>query len=368
MDPRATRLAEVLVGHSLQVIKGDKVVIAASDLTAIDVLEEAYRLCLERGAFVEMDIMGLQFSRGRSDAGNFARIFLQSAGEEQLTRVSEISQAKLDWGTKFLFLVSIHDDLFLADLDSERVGRWRAANFVLLEKVIARTWVLTQFPTEATAKNSGMTLPECIDFYYDACLIDYEAEAKRLQRLQDVLDAGERVRIVGASTDLTLGIKGRLAAGVNLGRRNIPDGECFVGPEEDVTEGEIFFELPQVRDGNEVSGIRLRFEKGRIAEFSAETGEPFLRTVLESHPGNRRLGELGIGMNRAITRYMKSTLFDEKIAGTIHMALGRAYDEERGGGKNTGSIHWDLVKDLRFPGTVVTVDGTPIIKDGNLLV
>ncbi len=368
MDPRATRLASVLIDHSLKVASGDKVVLAASDLTALEILQECYRLCLERGAFVELDIMGLQLSRGRCDAGKFVRLFLEHANDEQLIRVSEISKAKITWGNKFLFVVSVHDDLFLSGIDNTRLGKWQAANFVLLEGLLNQQWVLTQFPTAAMAKNAGMTLEQCIDFYYDACLIDYPEEAKRLQRLQDVLDAGKRVRVIGPRTDLTLGIDGRLAAGTNLGNRNVPDGECFVGPQEDVTEGEIFYELPQVRDGNIVSGIHLKFEKGGITDFSAEEGEDFLRTVLNAHPGNRRFGELGIGMNRAVTQYMKATLFDEKIAGTVHMALGRSYNEERGGGKNTGSIHWDLVKDLRFPGTLVTVDDRPIIKDGNLLV
>lgn len=368
MDPRATRLATVLIDHSLCVESGDTVVIAASDFTAMDVLHEAYRLCIERGALVELDILGLQFSRGRSDAGGFVRTFLEHASEEQLVTVSEISKAKLAWGNKFLFVVSVHDDLFLSGLDTGRVGKWQAANFVLLESIIDRTWALTQYPTAAMAAHAGMTMEQCIDFYYDACLIDYPQEAKRLQRLQDVLDAGARVRVQGPRTDLTLGIEGRLAAGTNLGKRNVPDGECFIGPEEHVTEGEILYELPQVRDGHVVSGIRLQFEKGAITDFSAEKGEDFLRTVLDAHPGNRRLGELGIGMNRAVTQYMQSTLFDEKIAGTVHMALGRAYNEVRGGGKNTGSIHWDLVKDLRLPGTLVTVDDRPIIKDGEVLV
>jgi aminopeptidase len=368
MDPRATRLAEVLLDRSLRLQAGDKLVICASDLTATDLLHEAYRIGVSRGAFVELDIAGIQMHRGRSDAGGFLRAFLENANDAQLTYVSPMAMEKLKWGTKFLFLISVHDDLFLSGVDPEKVAKWRAANFVMLESIINKEWVLTQFPTESLCRNLGLGMPEATDFYYNACLIDYDAEAKRLQGLQDVLDAGKRVRIQGPGTDLTLGIEGRLAAGTNLGNRNVPDGECFVGPEEDVTTGHIAFELPQVRDGNEVEGIRLVFEKGQIVQASADKNGEYFQKVLDSHPGNRRLGELGIGMNRFITKYIKTILFDEKIAGTVHMALGRSYDEERGGGKNKGSIHWDLIKDLRFPGTLVTVDDRPIIRDGEVLV
>ncbi len=368
MDIRATRLAEVLIDHSLKLKPKEKLLICTSDLTPMEILQEAYRLAVARGAHVELDILGLQLHRGRSDAGGFLKLFLEGATDEHLGTVPELALRKLEWADKFLFMVVIHDELFLSEIDPIRLGLWRSTRFTLLERILGKTWVLTQFPTAATAASAGMPLQDCIDFYYDACLIDYPEEAKRLQGLQDVLDAGRRVHITAPGTDLTLGIEGRLAAGTNLGRRNIPDGECFVGPEEHVTEGHITYELPQVREGNEVSGIRLTFEKGRIVSASAEKGENYLMRVLDDHPGNRSFGELGIGMNRMISRYMRCTLFDEKIAGTVHMALGRSYDEERGGGKNKGSIHWDLVKDLRFPGTLVTVDDRPIIRDGNLLV
>lgn len=368
MDPRASRLAAVLIDHSLQVEKGQKVLLCCSDLTPIDLLHECFRLAVERGAQVEMDIASLQMQRGRSDAGGFIKTFLEIASEEQLKSLSELAQSKIAWADKFVFVVCIHDEGFLAGVETELLGMWRSSQYRLMDSLFSKDWVLTQYPTHGMAAEMGMSLRELMDFYYSSCLIDYGEEAKRLQALQDVLDAGSRVHIRAPGTDVTLGIKGRLAAGVNLGRRNVPDGECFIAPEEDVTEGEIFYELPQVRDGNEVRGIRLVFEKGAVVTASAEQGEEFLLRVLDDHPGNRRFGELGIGMNRAITRYMKRTLFDEKIAGTVHMALGSAYLEERGGGKNKGTIHWDLVKDLRWPGTLVTVDGRAIIRDGEVLV
>lgn len=366
MDPRATRLAHTLLHHSLQLKAGDKLIIAASDLHALELLQECYRLGIEAGALVELDIMGMQMERGRSSTGGFLHTLLAKGNDEQITYVSPITQAKVDWADKFLFIMTVHDDLFLSDIDPKRAAMWRAARFPTTKKVMGRSWVLTQFPTHNLAERAGMPYEKFIDFFYDACLVDYHEEAKRLQKLQDILDAGTEVHIVGPGTDLRLGIEGRLAAGVENGRYNVPDGECFLAPLETQVNGVVTFELPQMREGNVASGIRLEFKDGRIEKATAEEGQDFLLRVLDDHPGNRRLGELGIGMNRMITKYIQNILFDEKIEGTVHMAIGQAYPHERGGGKNEGSTHWDLIKDLRMPGTFVKVDDRVIMQDGEL--
>lgn len=368
VDLRATKLADILIHHSLRLKAGDKIVISGSDLAALELLQECYRMAIEDGAFVELDIMGMQMDRGRSSTGGFLRTFIEKGNDAQLQTVSEVLMKKIEWGDKFLSIVPVQDDLFLSDVDPKRVAMWRAARFPVTKKVLEKDWVITQFPTENLAMRAGMSLQDFTDFYYKACIVDYKAEGERIRKLQDVLDAGKIVRIIGPGTDLTLGIEGRLAAGTENGKCNVPDGECFLGPVEDKTNGVITFELPQVRDGNLARGIRLEFKDGLIMKASAEEGETFLLNALDDHPGNRRLGELGIGMNRSVTNYIQNILFDEKIAGTVHMALGMSYDMERGGGKNDGSIHWDLIKDLRFPGTSVTVDDTVVMKDGEMLV
>jgi aminopeptidase len=173
------------------------------------------------------------------------------------------------------------------------------------------------------------------------------------------------VRIVGEGTDLTLGIGGREVK-VDAGGANIPGGEFFCSPLEDSAEGEIHFaEFPAVHSGRELSGIRLRFEAGRVVDASAETNEAFLLETLDSDEGARRLGELGIGCNPGITRYMKNTLFDEKIDGTVHLALGNGIEEV--GGTNHSIIHWDIVKDLR-PGGRIELDGEIVQQDGSWLI
>ncbi|MDH5333059.1 MAG: aminopeptidase, partial [Thermoleophilia bacterium] len=185
------------------------------------------------------------------------------------------------------------------------------------------------------------------------------------RRYADHFDAATTVRIVAAGTDLTLSIEGRRTE-VDAGGKNVPGGEFFTSPVEDSAEGEIAFtEFPAVYGGRELQGIRLRFESGRVVDASADTNEEFLRQVLDQDEGARFLGELGIGCNPGITRYMRNTLFDEKIDGTVHLALGKGIAEV--GGTNESAIHWDIVKDLRDGGRI-ELDGEVVQQDGRWLV
>lgn len=367
IDPRATKLAEVLVHHSAAVEAGDNVLIAASDACSMDLLHEIFRLCLERGANADIDIANVQVYLGRSDHGNILKTFLTTAPASVRGRVPDHVQNKISWATKTIRVTSIHDPTFLAQMDPKIIAHWQHVVSPVMDNLISKDWVLTKFPTEGYAASSGMTLHEFTDYFYEACVVDYKKLGDSIKPFQDRLDAGKRVRILGPHTDLLLGIDGRLAAGAISGRHNVPDGECFIGPEEHITEGHILFENAQVYDGNEVQGVYLRFERGEIVEMKAEKGEDFLQSLLDDHPDNHRLGELGFGMNQNITRYSKNTLFDEKIFGTVHMALGRSYKYERGGGRNGGSIHWDLVKDLRVAGSEVRIDDEIVMKDGKLV-
>ncbi len=367
MDPRATKLAEILVDHSASVKKGDNVLITASDFTPMDVLKECYRLCIERGANPELDVGSVQSQIGRSDLGGFLHTFLSKASDKQLEVLPPLTMAKLDWADKFIRITSLHNSQFLSSVDHARLTKWEKTTAPILDYITAKDWVLTKFPTPGSAQEAGWSLEEFTDFFYEACNVDYAAQGKSIQKLQDIMDKGERVHIVAPGTDLTLGIKGRLAAGAISGKHNIPDGECFVGPEETVTQGIVTFEYPQMLHGNEIQGLVLEFEKGKVVRFKATKGEDYLHHVFAADAGNRRLGELGIGMNKKITKYINNTLFDEKIAGTFHIALGRSYSYKRGGGKNTGSIHWDVVKDLRSDGSVLMVDGKEVIRHGEFV-
>jgi aminopeptidase len=206
-----------------------------------------------------------------------------------------------------------------------------------------------------------MSLERFEDVLYAACLIDWEEAGARMRRIADRLGRADEVRIVGPGTDLTLSVAGR-RFDASAGKYNMPDGEVFTAPVEDSANGIVHFsEFPAVYEGHELSGIRLTFRDGVVVEASADAGESFLHEVLDRDTGARRLGELGIGCNPGVTRYMKNTLFDEKMDGTAHLALGQSYTDL--GGLNESLIHWDIVKDLRSGGRL-EADGEVLQADG----
>jgi aminopeptidase len=251
-----------------------------------------------------------------------------------------------------------------ASVHSERMAARQGADRPAMERIFRHevAWVGCQYPTTALAQDAGMGTREFADFLYGACLRDWDAERERMQRYADRFDAAEEVRIVGDGTDIRLSIAGRPMK-VDAGGANIPGGEFFGCPVEDSAEGTIAFtEFPAVYGGREMNGIRLRFEGGKVVDASAETNEDYLVEMLDSDDGSRRLGELGIGCNPGITRYMRNTLFDEKIDGTVHLALGNGMPDL--GGQNESRIHWDIVKDLRLPGTRIELDGQVVQQDG----
>jgi aminopeptidase len=222
-------------------------------------------------------------------------------------------------------------------------------------------WVVCEYPVHATAQEAGMTLGEYTEFIYGAVLLGWDAEGAKMKRIASVFDAAEVIRIVGDETDLTLSLAGRSGA-IDDGHINMPGGEVFYSPIEDSVQGTVTFsEFPAVYYGHEVEGARLVFENGRVVEASARSGEAFLLRTLDTDEGARRLGELGIGCNPGIQRFTKNVGFDEKIDGTVHLAIGNSYSST--GGKNVSRIHWDIVKDLRRGGKLYA-DGVLVQEDG----
>jgi aminopeptidase len=253
-----------------------------------------------------------------------------------------------------------------SDLSEERRTAWQESAKPMRERTMAMQapWVIAEYPTLSTAQDAGMTLPEFEEFIFSSVLLDWDAEAERMRAIAAIFDAAEEVRIVGAGTDLTLSVSGRDGA-IDDGHVNMPGGEVFYSPVEDSAQGVVeFSEFPGVYLGEEVVGARLVFEAGRVVDASARSGEDFLRQMLDTDDGARRLGELGIGCNRGIQRFMKNVAFDEKIDGTVHLAVGNSYSFN--GGKNVSSIHWDMVKDLRNGGQLYA-DGRLVQENGRWL-
>ena len=303
--------------------------------------------------------------------GAINRSWIRNAPDELLPKPSSLQAHLLAETDALLFVAAPENTRDPASVDADRYTQARQAYREAMKRADAdeTPWVVCHFPTPAMAQEAGMATDEFEEFLYGACLLDWDAERERMQRYADRFDGAEEVRIVGAGTDLRLGVAGRpfeVDAGGTGGGSNMPGGEFFCCPLEDSAEGEIVFgEFPAVRRGREVTGIRLRFDTGRVVEASASTNEDFFFQLLDTDDGARRLGELGIGCNPGITRSIGSPYFDEKIDGTVHLAVGHGFPSV--GGTNESMVHWDIVKDLRDGGRI-EVDGEVVQEDGQWLI
>jgi aminopeptidase len=365
-DPRADNLAKILVGYSTEVQPGD-VVSIDGELGAEPLLRAVYEEVLKAGAHPILNV----------SLDGMAATFYKHASDEQLEWISPITKWMAEEADVRIGIGASANTRELSAVPPERQTRRQTATGDLLAKMMDRAasgefrWVYTLYPTNAYASEAEMSLADYEDFYFGACLADdgdpltaWKRASEETSRLAEWIDGHEEVRVTAPGTDITLGIAGRKFIPCD-GRHNMPDGEFFTGPVEDSVEGEVTFHLPAVIAGREVSGVRLRFEAGKVVDASADRGEEFLIQLLDTDDGARRLGELGIGTNYAIDRGTLEVLLDEKIGGTVHMAVGRSYPES--GGINESAVHTDLVCDLRLGGKL-EVDGVVMQQDGKFVV
>lgn len=283
-----------------------------------------------------------------------------------LEKYPPIDMLAIEQADAYIIVLSPENAFDLAEIDPERRAALVRSRQPVMEKFLVGdiVYVTCAWPTPSLAQEAGMSVRAFEDFVFDACLLDWEKESSEIRRIAERLDRANEMRIVGEETDLTVNLKDRVAA-IDDGRSNMPGGELYFGPHEAGTNGVITFsEFPATLLGNEVKSARLEFKEGRVVDVSASQGEDFLIQMLDADEGARVLGELGIGTNHRITRHMKSTLFDEKIGGTIHLALGASLPET--GGSNESAIHWDIVKDLRSGGKILC-DGEMVQENGRWL-
>jgi aminopeptidase len=365
-DPRVERLAKILVGYSTEVKEGE-VVSIDGDSGAEPLLLAVYEEVLKAGGNPIMNVA----------LDGQAAAYYKHASDAQLDWVSPVSEWLLDNVDVRIAVGASANTRELSAVPPERQTRRQTATGELLARAMERSaegkfrWCYTLFPTNAYAAEAEMSLVDYEDFYYGACLATdgdpltaWQRASEECRRLAEWIEGHEEVRVVAPGTDIRLGIAGRKFIPCD-GRHNMPDGEFFTGPVEDSVEGEVSFHLPATIGGREVAGVRLRFEAGRVVDASAERGEEFLVQLLDTDDGARRLGELGIGTNYAIDRGTREVLLDEKLGGTVHMAVGRSYPES--GGVNESAVHTDLVCDLRLGGRI-EVDGTVMQEDGKFVV
>jgi aminopeptidase len=286
-----------------------------------------------------------------------------AAPEERLGELSAIERHMLGTMDAAIAVVAPENTRDASAVPADRIALLQQAARPVLERIVSGDvpWVGCQFPCPALAQEAEMSLGEFEDFLYGAVLLDWDEERRRMERIAERFDAADEVRIVGAGTDLRLSLAGRTGK-VDAGGANMPGGEVFYSPVEDSADGTIAFtEFPAVYVGRSVEGIRFRFEAGRIVDASADRNEDYLLETLDTDEGARRLGELGIGCNPGIRRHMRNTLFDEKIYGTVHLAVGNGFPYL--GGTNQSAVHWDIVKDLRQGGEL-SCDGELVQREG----
>jgi aminopeptidase len=351
-EAQVRRLAGILVNHSVKAKKGEIVRISCGDL-ARPLALEVYREVLRAGAHPLLAV-------GFEDA---QRIFFEEATDAQIahlppTKLYEAKRIDAD-----IVIVAPGNTRSLSHIPPKKLADKRKATKAISEIVLRRVrWVLTNYPTEALAQETDRSLQEYEKLYYRAVDQDWAAMKRMFLRAKRILERTGTVRIVGRDTDLSFSIKGRTAIPC-AGEYNMPDGEIFTAPEEGSTEGKIYYEFPAIYGGREVAGIRLTFRKGKVVDASAEKNEGILKDMLAADPGARVLGEFGIGANAGVSSFTRDILLDEKMGGTIHLAIGRSYPES--GGRNDSAVHWDMIKDLRDTGELY-LDGKPVLRTGHL--
>lgn len=346
-DP--ARHADLLVDYCLYAQPGERLQLASSTL-ALPLMQELYRAVLRRGA---RPVLNLEYP-GQLDE------FAALAADDILDQVHDGDVENMRHMDGTLRVKAPEDP---SDTDPKRQARLMASGARLAAVRSQKKWSLTLYPTEFAAKQAGMPLADFGDFVMRAMFLDRAdpvaawGEVREMQAgLIERLRVADVMRIQNAGTDLTFSVKGRTWANSD-GRRNMPSGEVFTGPIEDSANGYVTFSVPTIYGGRWVRGARLEFRDGLVVDARADEGEDVLLAALDTDPGARRLGEIGIGSNFGIQRPTGNILFDEKMGGTVHLALGRSYPET--GGVNKSGIHWDLITDLRpaAGGGTLSLDG-----------
>jgi aminopeptidase len=358
-DPRIVKFAEVLVNYSVDVKKGETLLVSGPP-AAEPLLKEVYRAGLARGAHVI----------ARLECEALDEIFYAAASEEEIDYLSPIPLFEAAAIDALIRISAASNTRALSGIDPRKQARRARAVKPMRDVILEKRWCGTLYPTAAYAQDADMSLTQYEDFVFRAVFADKKdpiREWRGLSAMQDRLikwlKGRKTVRVVGEGTDLSFSVEGRTWVNSD-GKHNMPSGEIFTTPVEGSVNGEITYSFPAIHGGREVDGIRLVFRNGEVAEAHAKKNEEYLKAMIASDAGARIVGEFGVGTNSGITKFTKSILYDEKIGGTIHVALGESYAET--GGKNKSALHWDMICDLRKGGEIL-VDGEVFEKDGKFL-
>lgn len=358
-DPRVSKLAQILVNYSVKVKQGDLVYIRGFEysLEAMPLIREVYREILRAGGHPHVTLM-------REESLDY--IFFSEASEAQLSHVDPLRDYVIRNFDGEIIIMGNSNTRYLSGVDPQRQSKYHKTYSELMKLKMQRSasgdfrWVGTLIPTSGVAQDAEMSLEEFEEFVFRATYADSEDPIKEWRRIHseqqslvDYLQGKSLITVKGPDVDLSLSIGGRSFINCD-GTYNMPDGEVFTSPVEDSLNGWVRFMYPAIESGREVEDIELYFEDGKVVKATAKKNEAFLQTMLKTDSGASYVGEFAFGTNKNINRFIKNILFDEKIGGTIHMALGAGFPET--GGKNESAIHWDMICNMRDGGQVFVDD------------
>jgi aminopeptidase len=350
-DTRLVELAQLLVNYSIKLQKGEKVLVILYGMEGYPLLKEVYRECVRVGAHCTYELRDSEL----------VRLFFENATQEQIENPP--SKARLMQAKEVDAMIQILADRNsseLANVDQQKMIAQRKVNKVVSDILHKKRWVLFEYPTVVAASNAKQSTEQWEDFVFQACLVDWKKVGEEQQALKELLTLAKEVHIVANKTDLRVNIENQSWIKCN-GIHNMPDGEIFTSPHRTGVNGNIHFNTPTQYMGKDFQWISLEFKKGQVIGFDSDNKEE-LKKILNTDTGARYLGEFAFGTNKMIQTPVNSILFDEKIGGSNHMALGKCYDEAPNG--NDSSIHWDLIirhKDIQGK---VYLDGELIQENG----
>lgn len=354
-DSQWQQLADILVNYSTNTRKGDRVFITMVEAETLPLTRAVYSAAVRAGAYPFVEFQSTSLDRE----------LLRHGSEEQLDWIPEIPARAMEWADVYIGLRGASNPHEFDGISSKRIATFRrSAGQISAMRTEKTRWVLVRVPNASFAQQAKTSVDNIMAFFFEATLRDWRVEAERYRELRSIFEEANEVRIMGRATSLSFSTAGRRYV-VEDGHINMPGGEIFTAPVEDTAEGEIYFEFPGVFAGQLIENVRLRFRAGKVVEATATSNERFLHELLALDEGASRIGEFGVGTNFGIQRFTQDILFDEKIGGTVHLALGRAYAEC--GGTNYSALHWDIIKDLRQEGAVY-LDGRIVLENGRFLV
>jgi aminopeptidase len=355
MDKRWSKLGDLLVNYSMQVKSGEKVMIAFVELESYPLVHAIYKACISAGAYPQVQFLSEELNR----------LTVVHGSEDQIGWVPEIEAYGMEWADVYFGLRGAHNLDVFWDVPADKLSLLRKAMGKISTMRWEKTrWCLLRVPNAALAHQAGVDEETITDMFFNACFLDWPKVREKWQKWADVLNTGKQVRVLGKGTDLSFSVEGR-TWDVADGRFNMPDGEIATSPVASTVNGQISFDFPGVLGGRLMHNIKLRWEMGKLVEAASSTNQEFLTSVVNTDPGASKIGEFAIGTNPEVTRFCKDILLDEKIGGTIHIALGRAYPKT--GGRNISAIHWDIVKDMREEGEIY-LDDKLIYQKGRMLI